>query len=493
VVDRRVRAWAGLVALFGAPIVLFVLLRVTPRLDFVYRDLTFHLIVVTSIAACALVVALFATRAALRAAHPGPVWLAFGCVSLGLLMFAHGLLTPGVNGRPMNLWVARMPYLAITVFAVSLVLAGRARNTLTSRLAVHHSSALLTAPLVVLGALVIWLDRNPTSLAGDHRLAYENQLFWVLAAADAVMLLGAAVVHWRRWRLGHDPVQYSLVLAGAMSTAAMGSLRLGETWRVSWWDYHGFLLAGFGGAVYAVWIRYGRTRAVEDVLAATFDTDPMTHIVHGYPAELRALVRSVEVKDAYTHGHSERTALIAVQLGLRLGVHEDMLRSLARGAYLHDVGKIAIPDEILNKPGRLTREERAVIETHPRLGHDLVAPVPVLHESLHAILHHHERWDSNGYPDGLGGDAIPLIARIVAVADVWDALTSDRSYRPGLDPADALAHIVASRGSHFDPFVVEAFLGLAADWGYHVAAGGGSAEEAWRAAESCHEAQLSRA
>jgi HD-GYP domain-containing protein (c-di-GMP phosphodiesterase class II) len=321
----------------------------------------------------------------------------------------------------------------------------------------------------------------------------EDTIKWGLAIVDWVILGVLSCVHWRRWRLGHDQVQYALVLAAAMSAAALLSLRVGEMWHLSWWDYHGFLLGGFGAAVYAVWIRYTRAAAADDVLTATFERDPMTHIVNGYPEALKALVNAVEVKDRYTHGHSQRTAEVAVALGLRLGLSEDTLRAVARGGHLHDVGKIAIPDHILNKPGPLTPEERAVIETHPRVGHELVSPVPALEEVLPAVLHHHERWDGGGYPDGLKETEIPLIARVVAVADVWDALTSDRSYRPGMEPRTALSHIVAGRGTHFEPRVVGAMVALAADWGYTLSSREGSGETAWRASETCHEVQGTRA
>jgi HD-GYP domain-containing protein (c-di-GMP phosphodiesterase class II) len=302
-----------------------------------------------------------------------------------------------------------------------------------------------------------------------------------------VLLAWRAGVHWRRWRLGHDVVQYALVLAPALSLASLLSLKFGEMWRLSWWDYHGFLLTGFAGAVFATWVRYRRTRRVDEVLASTFENDPMAHIVDGYPEALKILVRAVEEKDSYTHGHSERTAMLAVQLGLRIGVSDDVLRAVARGGYLHDVGKIAIPDAILNKPGTLTAEERTVIETHPQLGYDLVEPEANLREALPPVLHHHERWDGKGYPFGLSGTDIPLTARLVAVADVWDALTSDRSYRPGLAPEAALAHIAAGRGTHFDPELVDAFLGLTADWGYVPLTDEGDAYQGWQAAESCHE------
>ncbi|MEO8693903.1 MAG: HD-GYP domain-containing protein [Acidimicrobiales bacterium] len=471
---------------------ILVLLRTSTVLDPFYRDVNFHVIVVSSIAACALIVALVSTRAAANSDHPGPVWLATGCVTLGLFFFCHGLVTPGVSGRPNNLWVARTPYFAITSFAVALVIASRPRSAAASRLAARHPWAVLGTAMAVVAAFTAVLVAYPTSFHGSRPIPNENNLEWIVAAIDTGLLAIAALVHWRRWRLGRDPVQYALLLAASMSAAALLSLRVGQLWHLSWWDYHGFLLAGFAGAVYAVWVRYKRTRAVDRVLASTFDTDPMVHIIAGYPEQLRELVRAVEKKDAYTHGHSQRTALVAVQLGLRLGVDEDMLRAIARGAYLHDVGKISVPDEILNKPGALTHDERVIIETHPQLGYELVAPVAVLQESLTAILHHHERYDGTGYPHRLSGSSIPFIARVVAVADVWDALTSDRSYRPGWPPAKALAHLQAGVGSHFDAVVVEAFVSLAADWGY-VSGDDGDAEEAWRAGQTCHEVAGSRA
>ncbi|MEX2625672.1 MAG: HD domain-containing phosphohydrolase, partial [Ilumatobacteraceae bacterium] len=141
----------------------------------------------------------------------------------------------------------------------------------------------------------------------------------------------------------------------------------------------------------------------------------------------------------------------------------------------------------LNKPGALTDEERDVIQTHPRLGFELASSAPSLQEALPVILHHHERVDGCGYPGGLAGRAIPLEARVVAVADVWDALTSDRAYRRGWAPEAALAHIRAGAGTHFDARVVDAFTTLVARWGIRDRAVDGTAAIAWEAAETCHE------
>jgi HD-GYP domain-containing protein (c-di-GMP phosphodiesterase class II) len=127
--------------------------------------------------------------------------------------------------------------------------------------------------------------------------------------------------------------------------------------------------------------------------------------------------------------------------------------------------------------------------THPRLGFELASSAPSLREALPVILHHHERVDGDGYPEGLRGRAVPLEARVVAVADVWDALTSDRAYRSGWEPAGALAHIVAGRSTHFDPAVVDVFVALAADWGITLPAEVGVAEVAWNAAQTCHQVE----
>jgi HD-GYP domain-containing protein (c-di-GMP phosphodiesterase class II) len=474
-------------------VVVLILLRTNGHLDLAYRQPSFHMLVVSAIAAAALVVALVAARVGTRLAHAGPVWLSVGCLSVGSLMLAHGLLTPGVLDRPMNLWVGRAPYLALTLFAAGLALASRPRNAPTSRLASRYPKLVVGTVGLALAVLVAIVVSDPTRFSGSAAVPHENTLRWILAVGDAVTLALLAVTHWRRWRLGHDPVQHALLIAATMSLAAILSLRLGELWRLSWWDYHGYLLAGFGGAVYAVLVRFRQTRQVDDILAYTFERDPMAHIISGYPEALRTLVAAVEAKDPYTHGHSQRTARVAVQLGLRLGLDEDDLRAVARGGYLHDVGKIAIPDNVLHKPGPLTPEERAVIETHPRVGYDLVAPVATLAEAVPAVLHHHERWDGSGYPACLRAEEIPLTARVVAIADVWDALTSDRVYRAGLVPGVALAHLVAGRGSHFQPALVDAFVGLAADWGYVPATSPGDAEVGWQAAQTCHEVAVSRA
>ena len=171
----------------------------------------------------------------------------------------------------------------------------------------------------------------------------------------------------------------------------------------------------------------------------------------------------LEARDFETSGHTHRAAMMAAQLGEQLGLNTTDLHHLRQGAYLHDLGKLCVPDQILRKPGRLTPEEWAVMQSHVVQGHDLATRIAGLSaDTLGVIRSHHERWDGSGYPDGLAGTNIPLSARIFAVCDVYDALISERPYKKARSHEDAVSEIERASGQHFDPDVVRAFLGLMA-------------------------------
>jgi hypothetical protein len=480
------RRWLGVAAMLALPTVLLVVLRTTSTLDVSFGTPNGHLVVVGGIAALALVVACLAVVAALRSGHPGPVLLGIGCAALGMTMLGHGLTTPGVLGTPFNAWVGRFPRAALLSFATCLAIASGPATSRLHRWVARHPLRATALPTLAVALLASVIIADPRTFHGAAPYAHEVAVLRASSVATGLLALRAAFVHWRRWLLGNDPVQMSLAFAASMAIASAAALELGTRSRLSWWDYHGYLLAGFGASVWAVVGRYRSTRTATNTLDAAFVDDPFDHIVRGHPSALRTLVRAVERKDAYTHGHSERTALLATQLGLHMGLPPDVLRAVARGAFLHDVGKIAIPDAILNKPGVLTDDERRVIETHPEIGHEMARGASELTEALPVILHHHERYDGTGYPHGLAGTAIPLVARVVAVADVWDALTTDRAYRKGWSPARALDHIEAGRGTHFDPAAVDALLAVVGGWGIDRAGRPGDADEAWQAVQDCH-------
>lgn len=177
-----------------------------------------------------------------------------------------------------------------------------------------------------------------------------------------------------------------------------------------------------------------------------------------YQATLEGWVSALDMRDKETEGHTQRVRILTERLARSMGVGDDAMIHITRGALLHDIGKMAIPDGILLKPGALTDAERSLIQMHPIYAYDMLRRIEFLLPAIDIPYCHHEKWDGTGYPRGLKGEEIPFPARIFPVIDVWDALTSDRPYRKGLPQDKVREHIKADSGKHFDPRVVEAFM-----------------------------------
>lgn len=172
---------------------------------------------------------------------------------------------------------------------------------------------------------------------------------------------------------------------------------------------------------------------------------------------LRALTASIDAKDRYTRGHSERVAMLSCQIALAAGLSPEQAERVRIAGLVHDVGKIGVPEHVLSKQGRLTEGEFAAIKLHPEIGHRILKDITPLSDVLPGVLHHHERWDGQGYPHGLSAKAIPLYARIIAIADTFDAMSSTRSYRSAMPRATVLAEIGRCAGRQFDPELAMAF------------------------------------
>ena len=177
-----------------------------------------------------------------------------------------------------------------------------------------------------------------------------------------------------------------------------------------------------------------------------------------YEETLKGWVRALDARDRETELHSRRVTLLTKSVARQAGIADQDLEDVRRGALLHDIGKIAVPDHILRKPGPLTDAEWVIMRTHPKAAYDILKPINYLANSLDIPYCHHERWDGAGYPRGLKGDAIPLSARIFAVIDVWDALLSDRPYRKAWEREKVIEHIQENSGTHFDPVLADLFL-----------------------------------
>jgi len=294
-----------------------------------------------------------------------------------------------------------------------------------------------------------------------------------------VMLSALALTRFlRAYRYARQPLQLSLSLASAWLLVAQIIAATSTVWRLSWWLYHFLLLAAVLAMLYGLVRYHTSSGSWLSGLQALFHADPLERLARGLSPGLASLVTATEVRDAYTAGHGRRVAELAIRIGQLMGLPPEALRALAQGGWIHDLGKIGVPDHILNKPGALTPEERALIEAHPEHGYRIAVGLGTLADELDLIRYHHERWDGSGYPSGLRGPRIPVLARILAIADVYDALTSRRAYREPWTPERALAHIRSGAGSHFDPACVTAFEQLMAAEELELAARHGTAAEA---------------
>ncbi|MCE9647827.1 MAG: HD domain-containing protein [Chloroflexi bacterium] len=183
-------------------------------------------------------------------------------------------------------------------------------------------------------------------------------------------------------------------------------------------------------------------------------------LAEAYDTTLEGWARALELRDKETEGHSRRVTENTLKIAIAMGINGDYLEHIRRGAILHDIGKMSIPDEILHKPDKLTDVEREIIRQHPTTAYNLLAPIPFLKKAMEIPYSHHEKWDGTGYPQGLKEHAIPMSARIFAVADVWDALVSNRSYNEAWPREKIIDYFVKQAGVHFDPRVVNIFLEL---------------------------------
>jgi putative two-component system response regulator len=181
-------------------------------------------------------------------------------------------------------------------------------------------------------------------------------------------------------------------------------------------------------------------------------------LLSAYDATIEGWSRAMDLRDKETEGHTLRVTDLSEKLAQMMGISGVDLVYMRRGALLHDIGKLGVPDGILLKADSLTEEEWEIMRKHPQYAYEMIQPIEYLRPALDIPYCHHEKWDGSGYPRGLKGEEIPIVARIFAVVDVWDALTSDRPYRPAWDEDKALEYIMEQAGKHFDPVIVEKFI-----------------------------------
>lgn len=428
-----------------------------------------HIWIVSLTALAMAGLAAFMTVAALQVREARVLFLALTFTSIAGVFVNHALTTPFAIVPHLNPWVGFSAVLSLFLGAFFLTLTTIEWPAAFQRAIVARQRLLIGSFLALLLAYnavaLITAIRPPAPRAmnmaeSTHAApAMSGGVFVNLANPDVAKLLGWLTIGLHLWvisrylrlyRASRTPLITGLLSASIFLAQAQLVYISTVLWHVNWWIYHFLILSAFCAATVGLAREYARSGSARGVMDGLFLRDTIAQIERGYADVIVALVSAIEARDPNTRGHSQRVAELSVLIGQELRLPPEQLRTISQAAILHDIGKIGVPDAILNKPGLLTEAEYAVVQEHPTRGYEIIKGVRSLQRELGGVRHHHERLDGSGYPDGLIGDAIPLEARIIAVADVYDALTGPRTYRDAWTPARALRSIDADSGVKLD-------------------------------------------
>ncbi len=446
----------GSVLLLGIPLFALVVLLAFPSIDSTVMEPNFHFWIVsgTTIAsAIAFGVVMLMTRSLTETRL---VFLGLAFLSIAAVFAVHGLGTPGHIHAAAHTELRLSSWLSVTVgsffVAASVIAFPPGMDAFLKR----WGSFLVGGVAVALGIYVGLSIATPDWLSF---VPYEERTVqWVMTAINLLLLAFSAWRYFQAYLFARLTSQWAMVCGMVLLMEVQLSLTLGTAWHLSWWLYH-FTYGLAFIVIFAGWAHEARRAGSVRVLAEALSMrDAIAQLNHGHSQPVADLVDAIEWKDAYTLGHVRRVATFSVMMGKELGLSTLEMRSLALGAQMHDVGKIGVPDRILTKAGSLTDEEFGIIREHVERGYEIATGVLALSTVTDAIRFHHERYDGRGYPLGLAGEDIPLHARVVAVADAYDAMTSGRAYQPAVSMEQGREELLRCAGTHFDPRCVEAFL-----------------------------------
>ncbi len=454
----------GLVVL-AAPLIAFLVLLAKPSWDPMLMSMSVHFYVVsfTAIAAaiaCGIIIASARTLHETRLLFLG---LAFFVIA-GIFA-VHGLTTPGIvaDGYYKSLSVSAWLSVALGcgLAAVSVINLPR---TIDGFVATRGGMVFSGVAAFIFGYILLsvtpatetWLDWVPVG----------NRAFQLSMGLSGLALVAFAVWrYYQAYQFARLPSQLAMVGALALLLEVQVMLIWGRTWHVSWWLYHALYVGAFA-VLFAGWAievrRAGTLRAIADALSMR---DALAQLNRGLDEPIVNLVDAIEIKDEETFGHVHRVSAHALAIGQRMNLPASDLRALVVAAQMHDVGKISVPASILTKHGPLTEEEFAIVKEHTTRGHEIASKVEPLKDIAEIIRWHHERLDGSGYPDGLTGEDIPMLSRIVAVADTYDAMTSQRPYRDAASHLEAMGEILQASGVTLDARCVQALVAVFAEPG----------------------------
>jgi HD-GYP domain-containing protein (c-di-GMP phosphodiesterase class II) len=488
------------------PLAAFISFMAKPGWDQAFGSGPSHFYIVSLAAGISLVLALAVIWAARRLPDSRTFFLAMAFMSMATIFLAHGLGTsPWFGGHSSH--AAADPFAAYGAIAQPTAPAGEhvhaaaapavaapafdfttTKAFLRLRVVGYSARLSLLVGSMFLALSVVELRPRAADLFVRHfrklvaafslvfaihvatALAYPNLISWLPLEEPAVSW-GVGAVAWsclgfagwryyQAYRLALLPLQGTMALGILLLAEAQLMMITGRLWHLSWWTYHVVMLVGFAGPVLALLHQYRTTGDLGVLIEGLFLREQIKGLRKNDPAALTTLAAAVSGKDGETAGHLERVGELAVAIGLEMGLPAERMATLRWGGRLHDLGKIGVPNSILRKPGKLTAAEFAIMKDHTVRGWNVALRCPALVAAAPIIRSHHEKVNGSGYPDGLVGDAIPIEARIVAVADVWDALTWARPYKPAWPVIEAISLLRRDSGSHFDSDCVDALFGV---------------------------------
>lgn len=416
-----------------------------------------HFYVVSIVAGIAAIIAIAMGISGTRLRNPQVLFMALSFLSLTLLFGLHGLTTPGVL-LEYNRIVSVAAQLSFTIMAMWLFISTLRGDNRFVKALYRYEHKLLPGLTLILGAFIVVSMLYPE--IGDSLPIDREPVKWFSGGITIGLTLAASLRFWKSYLYSRYPLQFALAHAAALMAIAQVILTFSDLWTSAWWWYHGILFLIVTLPVIGLLQQYSQGDSLVLSARGIFSTDLSERLEAGISPVVRALVETSETMDAYMAGYSRRVALAALRLGAALKISPKKLRALAQGAILHDIGKLEVPENILNIKGPLNEIQYQIVQKHVEHGYEMCKQLGFLPEELSIIRHHHERLDGSGYPEGLTGENIPSLARILAVADVYDALTSDRSYRLAWTQKDAISHLLEHRGTLFDEKCVDTWVEL---------------------------------
>lgn len=438
------------------PLVIYIYLRLTPSQDPLLALPVHHFYIVSTTALISLILSIIVGIIGLRQRNLQVVYVSLAFISLAAFFSVHGLATPGFILPDPHAVVGIAAQLSIITMSFWLMISALPTERGFGAWLAKRAKYLLplwTPAIVIIGALAL---NNPR--IAEFIPVNQKPLQYFVGGLTVLMASWAGYRYWRSYRYSKFPFQLAIAYVGGWITISQIIIVTSQLFYLSWWIYHFLLLFSVILTMVGLYIQYRRGDSVVRSIVGLFSSDPSERLAAGISPSVRQLILSVEKRDPYTGGHSNRVAQGAFDLGAALKLSPEDLRVLAQGGIVHDVGKLEVPDEVLNKPGPLNAEERKAIENHTVAGYELCARLGFMPPELAVIRSHHERLDGKGYPDGLTADQIPQLVRILSVVDVWDALTSARAYRPAWPEEEALKYLMENRGSQFDGELVDAWV-----------------------------------